>query len=100
MTARKDWLGSISGEVAFTPDLPLAAKAVYMVLAMYRNTDDDSCFPSNATLARCTGLSERSVQRALISLTKYGVIDREPRFVEGRQTTSVTVLKDIRSSRL
>lgn len=95
MAKRKDYTGSASGSVAFNPNISAPAKAVYLVLIMYRNDTTDMCWPSNATIAQGVGCSERTVIRALVELAEKGVIERTPRFVEGRQTTSMTHLTDI-----
>jgi hypothetical protein len=92
---RKDYTGSASGSVAFNPNISAPAKAVYLVLIMYRNDTTDMCWPSNATIARGVGCSERTVIRGLMELADKGVIERVPRFVEGRQTTSITHLIDM-----
>jgi GntR family transcriptional regulator len=94
VTARNDWFGTVTGKVAFNPDLSHAAVRVYMVLVMHRNRDDDTCFPSNETVAKHTGMSLRSVERAIPELVEAGVIEREPRYVDGRQTTSMTRITD------
>lgn len=94
MTARGAWFGTVTGKVAFNPDIPAGAARVYLVLVMYRNRDDDTCFPSVQTLIKTTGLSRAGVYRALDQLADLGVIRRTPRFVDGRQTTSLTTLTD------
>lgn len=99
MTRREDWLGSVTGDVAYDPAISPAAKAVYLVLAMTRNTKDDTCFPSNATIAGYTGLSVRTCIRAMNELVAHGVVKRIPRFVEGRQTTSINLLADVQAHR-
>lgn len=43
---------------------------------------DQFPFPSKATLARRTGIGERQVQRALASLEKKSLIERESRHLE------------------
>jgi predicted transcriptional regulator len=95
---KRDYLGSVSGGVAFNPDISTPAKAVYLVLVMYRNDKTHECWPSNATVAKGVGCSERTVIRALVELAEKGVISREARFVEGRQTTSITHLTDVVST--
>jgi DNA-binding transcriptional MocR family regulator len=91
---RGEWFGTVPGRVAFDPSISGSAARVYLVLVMFRNQDDDTCYPSNATLMRYTGLSRSTVIRALYELSEVGVILREDRFVQGRQTTSLTHLTD------
>lgn len=98
MTDRKDYLGSVAGGVAFNPAISTQAKAVYLVLVMYRNDKTHECWPSNATVAQGVGCSERTVIRSLMELVDKGVIRRVPRFVDGRQTTSITYLTDVTST--
>jgi DNA-binding MarR family transcriptional regulator len=94
MTERNRWFGTVSGRVAFDPTISPSAVRVYVVLVMYRNREDSTCFPSNDTLQRATGFSAATVKRALSELQERGVIHRSPRFVDGRQTTSLTTLTD------
>lgn len=65
MTRRDEWFGTVTGDVAFDPTLKPSAKTVYLVLVMYRNAETNECFPSNETIASHTGMSTRSVIRAL-----------------------------------
>lgn len=99
MTARKDWFGTVTAGVAFDPDLTTNAKAVYLVLVMYRNRETDSCFPSNKTIAARLGVSERTVIRGMVELANAGVIERTPRFEDGRQISSLTTLTDAHDRR-
>ena len=64
-------------------DLPLkkpTQKAVLIALANYADKQGGSCFPSIATIMRCTGLSERAVSPAIKWLEDNGLIvaDRKP----------------------
>lgn len=94
---RERWFGTVTGEVTFNPAISAAAYRIYGVLVMFRNRDDDTCFPSNETLMRSTGMSLATVKRALAELERLDVIVRTPRFVDGRQTTSLTTLTDAKS---
>lgn len=94
MTARKDWFGTITGNVVFDPNLSPNACRIYCVLVMFRNRDDDTCYPSNETISRHSGMSLASVRRGLAELVGLGIITREPRYLDGRQTTSLTYLND------
>lgn len=51
-------------------------KYVGMMLAQYANSDGTQAFPSVATLARVTGLSERRVRTSLTELRALGLIKR------------------------
>jgi DNA-binding Lrp family transcriptional regulator len=46
------------------------------------------CCPSLETLAKNLCCDERSVRRALTALEEAGIIQREERFIDGRQTTT------------
>lgn len=86
--------GIVSKVVLQERGLPLGSKALYALLCAYAD-DDGACFPSNETLAADLAVSESSVIRGLRTLREWGVIDREERFVDNRQTTSVTRLTDV-----
>ncbi len=48
-----------------------------------------ACFPSQAWLAKRTGLCIRTVRSALDGLEAKGHIAREKRFIEGKRTTDI-----------
>lgn len=77
-------------------DLPATAKALYGILCCYADVDG-VCFPSNETLANVLGVGSTTLERNLVVLREAGVIVREPRFKDGRQTTSITRLIDIQT---
>lgn len=54
-------------------------KLVLMILASYAHADTLEAWPSQATIAADSGLSERAVRKALSELQKRGVICREAR---------------------
>ena len=66
-------------EYLYRSELPSRAITVYLYLAD-RAGQQESCFPSVPTIARHTGLSERTVQRAILDLKKGGFLR-----VRGRQ---------------
>jgi hypothetical protein len=70
------------------PSLPPTARLVAVVLADHVNDETRYCYPSVTTLQRRTGLSRASIFRALTDLEVHAVIERVPRFVDNRQTTS------------
>ena len=64
------------------------ALAVYAALASYADENTGVCWPSQATLAEDTGLTVRSVQRAIVVLINNGLITRERRFHDNGKTKS------------
>jgi predicted transcriptional regulator len=96
VTRRQDWFGTVTGKVAFDPTLSDNAVRIYVALVMHRNSEDNTCFPSNETLARYTGKSVATVKRGLAELVEKRIIKRTDRFKDGRQTTSMTRLTDAR----
>lgn len=75
------------GIVAAIP-MKAALKGLAHELAEYHNKDTGLCCPSLDRLAHNLCCDVRSVQRYLKELEAAGVVTREERFVEGRQTTS------------
>lgn len=94
MTAKGEWFGTVTGDVAFDPKVTGSMARVYLVLVMYRNNEDNTCFPSNETIAENSGMSLRTVTRALSDLVELGVIRRQPQYRDGRQVNSLTILTD------
>ena len=88
---------AISTKIASNPKISPRAKAVYLALAVHRDWWTDRCWPSNARLVEYTGLSRATVKRALRELLEAGVIERQERYVEGRQTTSMTTVGGVTS---
>lgn len=86
--------GVVTSDVALDPSISPTAKAVYLVLAVFRDRETDECYPSNRYLAAALGISERTVIRALRELSEGGVIRRVSQHREGRQVNSLTVLTD------
>jgi hypothetical protein len=56
-------------------ELDPASRHVALVLAMYMKASDRTCFPSKLTLARRTGYSKRTVDRAIRQLEETGYLD-------------------------
>lgn len=56
-----------------------STKLVGFVLATYANNDGSSAYPSVAKLVRVTGMSKRTVLRALDDLRGFGLIERTDR---------------------
>lgn len=69
--------------------LPSRAKTVMFYL-VNRSNKDLTCFPSIPTIARETGLSERTVQRALKELVAGGFLKKTSRYREnGGQSSNL-----------
>lgn len=67
-------------------------KVVLITLANYADPQGD-CWPSQATLARDTELSDRTVRTAMKELEDLGLISRKKRFdKEGKQTTDMVTV--------
>jgi hypothetical protein len=81
ITQRYSWRGAIaSRESGLSPTRRLVALA----LSLHMSEKGDSCFPSVPTLAGETGLSERSVYRAVADLVEGGWLARDSS--RGRQS--------------
>lgn len=88
-------LGVVGGNVICDTGLSTSARLVYAALCLWRDRETDTCYPSNTTLSATLGVSQRTVIRALEELSARGWIERRERFVEGRQTTSLTYVRDL-----
>ena len=69
--------------LAWEVTLPTTPKIVLLAIADRANEKTGDCFPSINDISHRTGLSDRSVQRAINSLVRDGFITR----VQRRQTT-------------
>ena len=65
------WRGAIPDS-----DLPATARHVALTLSLHMSERGDSCFPSQSTLSRETGLSERTVREATHVLEQQGWLER------------------------
>jgi len=72
---------------AFDQDLPTTQKFVLVALAD-KADEAHSCFPSQATLARMTGATDRTVRNALTALERAGYVTRKHRHREDGTRTS------------
>lgn len=72
--------------------LPTGEKIVLLMMANYADADG-KCWPSLTTLSRDTGLSKSTVQRAIKSLVKQGLVKTEARTYRGRTISNVYKLK-------
>ena len=64
--------------------------AVYNALALHVDADSQDGYPSYATIAKLTGMSERQAMRKVDELASYNIINKEPRTDEttGQQTSN------------
>lgn len=73
----------------YASNLPSRAKTVMFYL-VNRSNKELSCFPAVPTIAKETGLSERTVQRALKELCEEGYVEKTPRYREnGGQSSNL-----------
>lgn len=89
------WLGDVSGLVAMNPAISPTAKAVYLVLAVHADRRTGYCFPSITTISEGVGRARSTCNEAITELVEAGVVRREARFHDGRQTTNGYTLLDI-----
>jgi len=71
----------------YASSLPGRAKTI-MFYIVNRSNKELTCFPAIPTMARETGLSERTVQRALKELCAEGYIVKTPRYRKNRSQSS------------
>ena len=83
------WFACVDIDVLEDDRLTPIEKIVFCLLCRYVNQTDRNCFPSVKILAEKTNCSEYSVQKALKKLVELGLIKRQERFIDGRQTTSL-----------
>lgn len=82
-------------ECLYRSDLPSRAIVVYMYLAD-RAGQKDNCFPGVPRIARDTGLSERTVQRAVQDLKKAGFIQvKERQRWNGADSSNLYTLNNV-----
>ncbi len=70
------------------PELGPYGLAIYMALCKHADNNDQTCYPSYATLARETGMSRRQTMRAIRKIEGLGLITIEPRTTEAGDPTS------------
>lgn len=64
-----------------------------LTISTHYNEQTASAYPSLATLAAYLGRSERTVMRAVDELVRRGLVERQYRYVHGRQTSTAYLLK-------
>lgn len=76
----------------YESNLKSRAVNVMSCLITYMNTNDNTCFPSIKTIAKCCSISVNTVKRALDDLVSAGFVEKESRFIEaknGAQTSNL-----------
>lgn len=86
---RDFWFACVDIDVLEDNRLTPIEKVVFCLLCRYVNLGSRDCFPSIKKLAEKANCSEFSVQKALKRLAELGLIERQERFINGRQTTSL-----------
>lgn len=81
------WFCQVDIEVLRDPELSPTDKAVYAILCSFASVADRSGRPSITTLAEAAGCSKNTVRTAIKALVARGVIVREERYYDGRQTS-------------
>ncbi len=85
----------IVDERGYGPILGAYGIAIYACLCRFANLYSQECYPSRATLARSTGMSEEQAKRVLRQLEELGLIRSTARHTKaGRQTTNLITLLD------
>jgi len=76
----------------YESNLKSRAVNVMSCLITYMNTNNNTCFPSIKTIAKCCSISVNTVKRALDDLAAAGFVEKEARFIEaknGAQTSNL-----------
>jgi len=76
----------------YASNLKSRAVNVMSCLITHMNTNDNTCFPSIKTIAKCCSISVNTVKRALDDLAAAGFVEKEARFIEaknGAQTSNL-----------
>lgn len=78
----------------YGPTIGATGVAVYAALARFANNETQTCFPSQDTIAKMLGLTRQTVNKALDSLEKAGLIEIRGRTREsgGRASNEYTLL--------
>ena len=82
------WFAVVDIEVIKDRALSLTDKAIYAILCAFASVGDNrSSRPSIGTIANAANCSKNTVRTAIKNLVSRGVIEREERFCDGRQTS-------------
>jgi len=65
-----------------------AGLAVYVALKMHENRHTGRCDPAYQTIADITGLDRKTVIKYTDKLVSLGLITKQERFIDGRQTSN------------
>jgi len=74
-------------------ELSNTAFRVYALLSTYADNETGAAFPSYATMANRLGWNRRRVRDGVKELQDRGLIDCEPQFVNGRQTSNLYTVR-------
>ena len=83
------WFACVDRKVIVDPALSPIDKAVFAVLCSHVDNDNRECRLKVATIAHEASCSERSVQNSLKKLEELGIIEREARFENSKQLSSL-----------
>jgi len=67
------WRAAVLGRAC---TLTSTQRLTFVTLAQFADSNGGSCFPSTSTIAKCAGLSDKAVQRALIVACELGWVSR------------------------
>lgn len=81
------WFCQVDIEVLRDPELSPTDKAVYAILCSFASVADRSGRPSIGTIADATNCSKNTARSAIKNLVSRGVLVREERYCDGRQTS-------------
>jgi hypothetical protein len=68
--------------------------AVYTALCRFANLEDQTCYPSVATIAKRTGMSENKARKCIHELEEMGLISIQPRCCNGSPTSNLYTILD------
>ena len=83
------WFVCVDIDVLEDERLTPIEKVVFALLCRYASPQNRAGYPSIKTLAQKAKCSEFSVQKAIKRLVEFGLVKRQERFINGRQTTSL-----------
>lgn len=86
------WFARVDIDVARDKELSITAKFIFTILCTFADRDNRGCWPSNESVADAAGVSESTLLRAYKELEARGVISRDPRFKNGQQISSYTLI--------
>lgn len=81
------WFCQVDIEVLRDPELSPTDKAVYAIICSFASVADRSGRPSIGTIADATNCSKNTARSAIKNLVSRGVLVREERYCDGRQTS-------------